>query len=61
MPAFGPMELIIILVLVVILFGVGKLPDVGAALGKGIKEFRSATSDDPKNSKSGDSDVSNKT
>ena len=38
----GPTELIIILAIVVIFFGVGKLPEVGSALGKGIKNFRGA-------------------
>lgn len=38
----GPTELIIILVLVLIVFGAGKLPEVGSALGKGMKEFRKA-------------------
>ena len=42
----GPMELIIILVIVMIIFGVGKLADIGGALGKGIREFRKASSDD---------------
>jgi sec-independent protein translocase protein TatA len=36
----GPTELIIILVVVILIFGVGKLADVGGALGRGIKEFR---------------------
>jgi sec-independent protein translocase protein TatA len=35
----GP-ELIIILVIVIIVFGVGRLPEVGGALGKGIRAFR---------------------
>ncbi|HHX42573.1 MAG TPA: twin-arginine translocase TatA/TatE family subunit [Chloroflexi bacterium] len=43
MPQLGPMELIIILVIVIIVFGVGKLPEVGGALGKGIREFRNAS------------------
>ena len=43
MPSMGPPELIVILVLVVIVFGVGKLPEVGGALGKSIKEFRRAS------------------
>lgn len=38
----GPTELIIILVVVLIIFGAGKLPEVGKALGKGIKEFKAA-------------------
>jgi sec-independent protein translocase protein TatA len=42
MPHLGPMELIIILVIVIIVFGVGKLPEIGGALGKGIREFRNA-------------------
>jgi sec-independent protein translocase protein TatA len=40
MPSLGAPELIIILVVVIIIFGVGRLPEVGGALGKGIKEFR---------------------
>ncbi|NLT73993.1 MAG: twin-arginine translocase TatA/TatE family subunit [Chloroflexi bacterium] len=41
----GTPELIIILVIVVVIFGAGKLPELGGALGKGIKEFRSASKD----------------
>ncbi|GIK76096.1 MAG: hypothetical protein BroJett021_50840 [Chloroflexota bacterium] len=37
---FGPVELILILVIVAMLFGVGKLPEVFGAVGKGIREFR---------------------
>jgi sec-independent protein translocase protein TatA len=40
----GPVEIIIILVIILILFGVGKLPQVGEAIGKGIKSFRMASS-----------------
>ena len=40
----GPTELIIILVVVMIIFGIGKLPQVGGALGKAIREFRQAQS-----------------
>ena len=38
----GPVEIGLILVIVLIVFGVGKLPQVGGALGKGIREFRQA-------------------
>ncbi len=38
--SFGWPEALIILAVVVIVFGVGKLPQVGGALGKGIREFR---------------------
>ncbi len=40
----GPMELIIVLVIVMIIFGVGRLPEVGGAMGKAIREFRKTQS-----------------
>jgi sec-independent protein translocase protein TatA len=40
MPNIGWVELTLILVIVTMLFGVGKLPEVFGAVGKGIKEFR---------------------
>ena len=40
----GPWELIIILVIVLIIFGAGKLPEIGGGLGKGIRKFREAQS-----------------
>ncbi|MBN1140510.1 MAG: twin-arginine translocase TatA/TatE family subunit [Deltaproteobacteria bacterium] len=40
----GMQELLIILVLVLILFGAGKLPQVGSSLGKGIKNFKKGLS-----------------
>ena len=43
MPQLGVPELIIILVIVLILFGAGKLAEVGGALGRGIREFRKAS------------------
>ena len=39
----GPWELIIILVIVLIIFGAGKLPEIGSGLGKGIRNFKKAT------------------
>ena len=41
---FGGPELAIILLIVVIIFGVGRLPEVGGAMGKAIREFRSSVS-----------------
>lgn len=38
----GIWELIIILVIILIIFGAGKLPEIGSSLGKGIKSFRKA-------------------
>ncbi|HKP54805.1 MAG TPA: twin-arginine translocase TatA/TatE family subunit [Chloroflexia bacterium] len=40
---FGPTELLLILLLVLIIFGAGKLPQVFSSLGKGVKEFRDAS------------------
>jgi len=45
MPNLGPTELIIILVIVIIIFGAGKLPEIGAGVGKAIKNFKSASSE----------------
>lgn len=38
--SFGPFELILILVIVLLIFGVGKLPQVGDAMGKAVRQFR---------------------
>ncbi|MBI2724105.1 MAG: twin-arginine translocase TatA/TatE family subunit [Chloroflexi bacterium] len=54
MPDIGPMELIIIAVIVLLVFGPGKAADLGGSLGKGIREFRKATRDDTDASTSGD-------
>ena len=42
----GMPELIIILVIVILIFGASRLTDIGGALGKGIKEFRSSVRSD---------------
>ncbi|HLU66339.1 MAG TPA: twin-arginine translocase TatA/TatE family subunit [Kofleriaceae bacterium] len=43
----GPMELVLILLIVLLIFGAGKLPAIGDALGRSIKNFkRSAAGDD---------------
>jgi len=42
MGALSPMHLILVLLIVLIVFGPGKLPQVGEALGRGIREFRRA-------------------
>ncbi len=39
----GMPELIIILVIIVIIFGAGKLPEIGGGIGKGIRNFKDAT------------------
>lgn len=49
--SLGTTELIIILVIVLLIFGAGRLPEVFRSLGSGIKEFREASSGEDKNSK----------
>ena len=46
MAGLGWQELTIILVIVIIIFGAGKLPEIGGALGKGIKEFKTQSGED---------------
>ncbi len=48
MPNIGGGELLFILVIVLIVFGAGKLPEVLGQLGRGVKEFRSAASTEEK-------------
>jgi len=38
----GPLELVLILVIVLLIFGAGKLSGLGGALGRGIRDFRTA-------------------
>ena len=44
MPTLHWPELTVILVIVLLIFGVGRVPEIGKALGKGIREFRKGTS-----------------
>lgn len=46
--SFSMPELILILVIALVVFGPGKLPEVGKALGRGIQEFRKATTGENK-------------
>lgn len=50
LPNLGTPELIVVLVLVLVLFGAGRLPEVGRALGQTIRELRASLSDDPQTS-----------
>ncbi len=44
----GMPELVVILVIIVIIFGAGKLPEIGSGIGKGIKNFKEATNKEEK-------------
>lgn len=45
---FGMPELVIILVIMLVIFGPGKLPQLGASLGGAIRSFRKAAEEEPK-------------
>jgi len=42
----GTTELIVILVIILVLFGAGKLPEIGSGLGKAIKNFKKASNEE---------------
>lgn len=48
MGRFGIPEMLIILVIVILIFGANRLPDIGRGIGKGIRNFKDATKDDKK-------------
>ncbi len=51
MMGMGIWEWIVILVIILIIFGAGKLPEIGEGLGKGIKSFKKATQDEDSDDK----------
>ncbi len=66
-PNIGPWQIATILVIVLLLFGVGKLPQVGKGMGQAINEFKSAinnktgSTDSDSDSDSGDQNTDTKT
>ncbi len=52
MMPLGPWELLLILLIVVVIFGAGKLSGVGSALGKSVRDFKSAAGTDEKTDES---------
>jgi len=56
MPNIGPLEIIIVLVIVLVIFGPKRLPDLGRSLGKGMREFKDSVTggDDDKHLDSAD-------
>lgn len=49
----GPTELILILVIIIVLFGARKLPEIGDSLGRGIRSFKEALSQSHRGEKDG--------
>jgi sec-independent protein translocase protein TatA len=47
----GPQEILVVLVLVLLLFGGRKIPELMKGLGKGMKEFKNATKEEPEDDK----------
>jgi sec-independent protein translocase protein TatA len=48
MGRIGLPELLIILVIIILIFGANRLPEIGKGIGKGIRNFKDATKDDEK-------------
>jgi sec-independent protein translocase protein TatA len=48
MPNIGPLELIVVLIIALVVFGPKRLPELGRSLGRGIREFRSTVSGEKK-------------
>jgi sec-independent protein translocase protein TatA len=46
MPNIGPLEIVIVLILALVVFGPKRLPELGQSMGKGIREFRGSISGD---------------
>lgn len=46
LPTTGPMELIIVLVIILLLFGAKRVPELAKGLGTGVREFRKGTRDE---------------
>jgi sec-independent protein translocase protein TatA len=46
MPNIGPMEVLVVLIIALVVFGPKRLPELGRSVGKGIREFRGSVSGD---------------
>jgi sec-independent protein translocase protein TatA len=44
MPNVGPLELVVVLIIALVIFGPKRLPELGRSMGKGIREFRGSIS-----------------
>jgi sec-independent protein translocase protein TatA len=52
MPNVGPLELVVVLIIALVIFGPKRLPELGRSMGKGIREFRSSVSGKTKDEES---------
>ena len=48
MPNIGPLEIVIVLVIVLVIFGPKRLPDLGRSLGRGMREFKDSVTGNDK-------------
>ena len=53
MPNIGPLELIVVLIIALVVFGPKRLPELGRSMGRGIREFRGSVSGDSKDDDDG--------
>ena len=51
---FGPVEIVIILALILLIFGWRRLPEIGSSMGKGLRTFKSAITGEDEKTASGD-------
>ena len=57
MPNIGPLELIVVLIIALVVFGPKRLPELGRSMGRGIREFRGSVSGDSKDDDDGDEEI----
>jgi sec-independent protein translocase protein TatA len=48
MPNIGPLEIVVVLIIALIVFGPKRLPELGRSMGKGIREFKNSLTNDDK-------------
>ena len=55
----GPMELVLILIIALVVFGPAKLPEIGKAMGKAINEFKNTANGENKDMEQAKDDIGN--